>query len=578
MSASSAAMHSGRLLRTRGSLLHHAEQLLRAGLALAVLAGLLVAVLPAARAGTPTAGSGMVSVIVRERAGAGQGPEGQVAALGGRVTRHLRIIGGFAATLPAPAVERLRRAEGVRAVTVDAALTPQGGKKGWDDTKDGDEHAASFDTAADLGSLQNAAKMIGDDDLWAGHVTGRGVDVALVDTGVVPVAGLDGAGKVVNGPDLSFESQSPALRYLDANGHGTHMAGIITGADDGDFTGIAPDARLVSVKVGAASGATDVSQVIAAIDWVVQHRNDDGLNIRVLNLSFGTDGVQDYLLDPLTYAVEVAWRKGIVVVVAAGNRGPEATRLDDPAYDPRVLAVGATDPNATAGTKDDLVASFSSRGNATRRVDLVAPGRSIVGLRNPGSNVDLEHPLSVVADRFTRGSGTSQAAAVTSGAVALLLQKRPTLTPDQVKALLRSTAKNLDRADPLGRGEGLLDLHKAAGAATPSAAASAQQYPAATGLGSLEAARGSAHVLDGDVALEGEQDIFGNPWDGRMWSAGSWSGTSWSGGAWNGQLWSGDTWTGDGFNGRMWSGRMWSGDTWSGRMWSGRMWSSDLYS
>ena len=116
------------------------------------------------------------------------------------------------------------------------------------------------------------------------------------------------------------------------------MGGIIAGQDDGEFT--------------------DISQVITAIDWVVQHRDDDGLNIRVLNLSFGTDGAQDYLLDPLTYAVDVAWRKGIVVVVAAGNRGPEATRLNNPAYDPRVLAVGA---------------------------DLVAPGRSIVGLRNPGS-------------------------------------------------------------------------------------------------------------------------------------------------------------------------------------------------
>ena len=110
----------------------------------------------------------------------------------------------------------------------------------------------------------------------------------------------------------------------------------------------------------------------------------------------------------------------------------------------------------------------------------------------------------MVADRFARGSGTSQAAAVTSGAVALLLQKRPALTPDQVKALLRNTTEDLAKADPLGRGEGLLDVKKAAGAATPGAAA-------------------SAHLLDGDIALEGEQDIFGNPWDGRMWSGRMWS-------------------------------------------------------
>jgi serine protease AprX len=228
-----------------------------------------------------------------------------------------------------------------------------------------------------------------------------------------------------------------------------------------------------------------------------------------------------------------------------------------------------------------------------------------VGLRNPGSNVDLEHPLSVVAERYARGSGTSQAAAVTSGAVALLLQKRPSLTPDQVKAMLRSTAVQLKTTDAFGQGQGLLSIKKASTAGLPTL--STQPYPTATGLGSLEAARGSAHVIDNDLELVGEQDIFGNPWDGRMWSENSWTGTSWSGGAWNGRMWSGDSWASDSFSGRMWSGRMWSGrmwsgqewgtdgasdntwsgrmwsgrmwsgDTWSGRMWSGRMWSSDLY-
>jgi hypothetical protein len=105
--------------------------------------------------------------------------------------------------------------------------------------------------------------------------------------------------------------------------------------------------------------------------------------------------------------------------------------------------------------------------------------------------------------------------------VARLLQKRP--APEQVKALLRNTTKDLAKADPLGRGEGLLDVKKAAGAATPGTAASAQPFRPATGLGTLERARGSAHLLDGDIALEGEQDIFGNPWDGRMWSGRMWS-------------------------------------------------------
>jgi serine protease AprX len=151
--------------------------------------------------------------------------------------------------------------------------------------------------------------------------------VAVIDSGIAPVAGLNGPGQVVNGPDLSFDSQDPDLRHLDGYGHGTHMAGIIAGRDGSYFSGVAPGATLINMKVAAADGATDVSQVIAAIDWVVEHRNDPGLNIRVLNLSFGTTAMQSYQLDPLAYAVEVAWRKGIVVVVSAGNDGAAGTSL-----------------------------------------------------------------------------------------------------------------------------------------------------------------------------------------------------------------------------------------------------------
>ncbi len=136
---------------------------------------------------------------------------------------------------------------------------------------------------------------VGADALARRGIDGSGIGVALVDTGVVPVPGLL-SGNVVNGPDLSFESQAPDLAHFDTFGHGTHMAGIIAGRDagDGDLTGVAPGVRLTSVKVGSNDGAVDVSQVIAAVDWVVAHRNDDpAAPIRVLNLSYGTDGVQD---------------------------------------------------------------------------------------------------------------------------------------------------------------------------------------------------------------------------------------------------------------------------------------------
>ena len=165
---------------------------------------------------------------------------------------------------------------------------------------------------------------------WDSGYTGKGVDIALIDTGVSPVEGLNTPGKIVYGPDLSLESQSPALRNLDTNGHGTFMAGLIAGRDStvtapysaapaSAYRGMAPDARIISLKVATADGGADVSQVIAAIDWVVQHAHDPGFNIRVINLSYGTNSKQSYGVDPLAYAAEQAWKKGIVVVAAAGQ-------------------------------------------------------------------------------------------------------------------------------------------------------------------------------------------------------------------------------------------------------------------
>jgi serine protease AprX len=191
----------------------------------------------------------------------------------------------------------------------------------------------------------------------------------------------------------------------------------------------------------------------------------------------------------------------------------------------------------------------------------------------PGSAIDATAPQGRVGERYFRGSGTSQAAAVVSGAAALLLQQRPNLTPDQLKALLVSTARPLKHATQAEQGAGVLAVEAARAAKTPTAAT--QAWPTATGTGSLELARGSAHLSDPDgVALTGEQDVFGQAWDGRMWSGRMWSGDSWTADGWLGRMWSGRMWSGDNWTGRMWSGRMWSGDTWAGGVWSGNAWSS----
>ncbi len=531
--------------------------------------GIVAAALSAAvcvTAGAPAQASGAsapgeaVPVIVGARAGQVAAAGAAVADAGGRVTRRLDVIDAHAAELPPVAVAELAKDPAVAWVTPDASVTLS--------------HAPTADPSLGPGSMTHVADTIGARPVWKDGVSGAGVDVAVIDSGVVPVDGLRAPGKVVNGPDLSFESGNDEARYLDTYGHGTHMAGIIAGRDDAvaspvrsaghsRFVGVAPDARVVNLKVADAGGATDVSQVIAAIDWVVQHGRSNGLNIRVMNLSFGTDGVQDYRVDPLAHAVEQAWHRGVVVVAAAGNDGFGDTRINNPAYDPYVVAVGGSDGMGTIPADDDVVAPWSSRGDAVRGPDLVAPGASVVSLRDAGSQLDREHPGARLGERFFRGSGTSQAAAVVSGAAALLLQQRPGLTPDQVKALLTSTARPLAGA-PVGQGAGTLDVSAAAAAPTPT---SVQDWPRSRGTGSLELSRGSTRVAKDGVPLVGETSVFLTTWSATGWLTGLLLGTTWSGGSWTGNSWTGNSWTGGSWTGNSWTGNSWTGNSWSSAQW-----------
>src|SRR5690349_8268185 len=351
------------------------------------------------------------------------------------VTPRTRILAGRgSATLASLLTLQLVVTGAAPAPAVAApALRPAGGWSGmW---LSGENSEASSVTPTTLSQIRT---IIGADTGAAAKLTGKGVGVALIDTGVAPVAGLPTAG-IVNGPDLSFESQSADLRYLDTYGHGTHMAGLIVGNDTATGTrGIAPDVKLTSVKVGTANGAVDVTQVIAAIDWVVKNRNHDPANpIRVINLSYGTGGNPTTWNDPMSLAVELAWKAGVTVVVAAGNQGNSFGRLAHPAMDPFVIAVGAASTKGTTATTDDELSPYTNFTQQEKPLDLLAPGTSIPSLRVPGSNIDVNFPSARTGDTLFRGSGTSQAAAVTSAAAALLLQAKPTLTPDQVKDLLR---------------------------------------------------------------------------------------------------------------------------------------------
>ena len=392
------------------------------------------------------------------------------------------------------------------------------------------------------GSLYNVNQQINADSYWSNGYTGAGVDVALIDSGTAPVAALAGSDKVIYGPDVSYESGHDSLRNLDTFGHGTHMAGIIAGHSDG-----LPGRRLRRPHRQHEGGQrTRPNQPrrnsSAEIKWVTQHAHDNGMNIRVLNLSFGALPTSGYRKDDLAYAVEHAWSAGIVTVVAAGNEGAPSNGLDTPAFDPYIIAVGADNTQGTIDISDDNVASFSSRGNGWRDPDVIAPGKSVVSLRVPGSYLDDQYPDARVGTDYFRGSGTSQAAAVVSGAAALIISQRPNITPDQLKGLLKATAQPIPNASSSAQGAGLINLGAAFDANTPSS----PQY--------WQHSNGSPQGVWGSVA-----DATGNSWSTA--SAGnSWSGNSWTSSGWTGPGWDDDTVS---TQGNSWSTKMWLGVSWT---------------
>jgi serine protease AprX len=375
--------------------------------------------------------------------------------------------------------------------------------------------------AADAGTV-SMERVLAGSGVLPGAPDGRGVDVALIDSGTVQVGGLAQPGRVIHGPDFSSERRNHRLATLDTFGHGTHLAGLIAGRDPvTGFAGVAPGARIVSLKVAGADGETSLVQVLAALEWVHRNRNAGGLNIRVVNLSLGVEDRGGYKQDILAWAVEQLWQEGIVVVAAAGNNGRWADRLDIPAADPYVIAVGASDTFDTVNPADDRVAEFSSR-SRHRTPDVVAPGARMVSLRVPGSALDVEFPGARVGSAYFRGNGTSQSAAVVSGVVARLLSVRPELTPDQVKAMVVAGA--VDLPDPReADGAGRVDLARTLGLAVPRADSVRQTWLPAI----LDRHRLARALRDNDEYHTGDAEWSGRRWSGRRWSGRRWSGASW---------------------------------------------------
>jgi serine protease AprX len=304
---------------------------------------------------------------------------------------------------------------------------------------------------------------------------GTGIGVAIVDSGVAAWHDDLANNRVVHFVDFVNRQAAPYDDY----GHGTHVAGIIAGGGQdsaGARRGIAPGAHIIALKALDAAGDGNVSHVIAALDYAVRHRA--AFNIRVINLSVAAGVYESYTTDPLTQAARRAVDAGIVVITAAGNLGRDASGgtqyggITAPGNAPWVLTVGASNDNGTEDRSDDTVASFSSRGpgliDGSVKPDLVAPGVGIESLTDAGSLLYVTRPAArrwgtvrTSTEPYLTLSGTSMAAPIVAGTVALMLQANPSLSPESVKAILQRTAESSSRYDQFTQGAGFLNARAA---------------------------------------------------------------------------------------------------------------------
>ncbi|HEX8966622.1 MAG TPA: S8 family serine peptidase, partial [Chloroflexota bacterium] len=350
--------------------------------------------------------------------------------LHGQAITALPIIDGAAGVLPATAIRALANDPAVSFISEDLPVRRR-------------------DAAISSSALTTAyPPTVGAPWIWQKGDIGQGVTVAVLDSGILPDPDLVQPNNRIL---AAVNFADPLGSTSDPGGHGTHVAGIIAGngtRSAGQFIGIAPGANLVDVRVLTAAGSGSASSVVAGIQWVVNHR--DTYNIRVLNLSLGAPTATGYEQDPISAASEIAWLRGIVVIAATGNGGSGA--VDSPGIDPYLISVGAADDNATNASSDDLFPTWSGWASLPfgPKPDLVAPGRRIVSIRAPGSTLDGQLPDHVVAaangSSYFRLTGTSMAAAATSGAAALLLEQRAGLSPAQVKSILASTTQQFGQS------------------------------------------------------------------------------------------------------------------------------------
>ncbi len=480
----------------------------------------------------------------------------------GAVSKHFQATKAVAAQVSGAALQQLALDPSVSYVSLDRPLTAK-------------QAASPLSSSGPIsgpisGPVQSISKSaeytiepINAPAVWSQGYNGTGIGVAVIDSGIANEPDLGGAPGLPlpkgQKQRIVYSQSFPATLAGGANdvyGHGTHVAGLIAGngaesigkSYTRTFAGVAPNANLINLRVLDENGQGSDSTVIAAIETAIALKNT--YNIRVINLSLGRPIWESYQQDPLCQAVEAAWKAGIVVVVAAGNSGRNENlnaegygTIEAPGNDPYVITVGVMNTMDTPSLGDDTIASYSSKGPSfiddVAKPDIVAPGNLVTSLLLKNSTLSIQNPTfftpqsfyiangkSAASTDYMPLSGTSMATGVASGAVALLLQAQPQLTPDNVKALVMYSAQRsyfprvstavdpvtgtayVSHYDALTVGSGYLDIQ----ATVNNALSLASVLPGGTAMSPLvsyDPIFGSATLVTDQTALWGRTALWG---------------------------------------------------------------------
>jgi serine protease AprX len=466
----------------------------------------------------------------------------------GTLRKELPLVDGVAVTLPAARVSTLAKIDGV-SVSLDATL-----------------EASSF---ANLPNSQLWPYLSGNAHLWpgqkkAGPKWSQMPAIAVVDSGVDTSHPDLANSLLIRQVDLcSLASNSPG----DGDGHGTFVSSIIAGNEDG-YVGAAPNAKLISLDVINDEGMATTSDVIAAAQWIVDHRHK--YNIGVVNFSLHAITPSHFVNDPLDKAVEKLWFSGVVVVTAAGNYsvdGESTAVRYAPANDPFVITVGALDSKGTLNYSDDTAAPWSTWGHTLdgfSKPEIGASGRYMVGAVPDGSALFSEFPDNVYSPGYLQLSGTSFAAPIVSGAAAQLLARHPNLTPDQVKAGLMLGSERTPAATAGSLGLGELNAGRAdalLGRKLPNPNAALNQFVVS------KRSAGSVPYFDANAWTKA---VVRDP----NWNSSTWEAKWWTSGTEAAKWWTSKWWTSGSEAAKWWTSISWAAKWWTSGSWEAKWWTS----